>query len=187
MTCLLQGPTSTRKYLYGKIRVPRASQAAALDQLPEAVIASELGSRVGVQETRAVTTVRHRSLSRARPIVCLRARPTDSLLVILTSAFVGLGRKGLGLEGCAVTIRPRCNAVDIRHASRRGTICTCPRERMHRSTSTSRRSTQHPVHCGGLEFPIMGGKSGALHRARLTHLLFEKMVNRHYCVQHLSN
>lgn len=34
--------------------------------------------------------------------------------------------------------RPCCNAVDISHASRKGIyIYICPRDRVHRSTSTS--------------------------------------------------
>ena len=73
---------------------------------------------MGGAETRALAKARHTRLQGAGATACLRARPTASLRVIITEAFVGMGRWFMGMEEHVVVRCPCCDAVDIdtRHA-----------------------------------------------------------------------
>lgn len=64
---------------------------------------------------------RYWSPQRAGATACLRARPTESLLVIPAVEFAGIGRCFVGIEGHVAVMCPCCDAVDS--DSRLARIC----------------------------------------------------------------
>lgn len=75
-----------------------AAHTAYLDQLPETARPPGPDDRLGGRETKAFTKTRHRTLQGTGATACLRARPTDSLRVLSTAEFVGLGRRLVRIE-----------------------------------------------------------------------------------------
>ena len=102
-----------------------AAHTASLDRLPDTARPPGPGDPLKGCETKAFARARYRSLQGAGATACLRARPTDSLRVVLAAELVGMGRRFLGIEEYVAIRCPRpcCDAVDVETGHAR----ICPR------------------------------------------------------------
>ena len=95
-----------------------SSYTASLHQLPETVRPPGPGDPLGRGESMIFANARYRSLQSAGATARFRARPSDSLRVIPTAEFVGIGRRFFRIEE-HVAVRCLCwDAVGLGHPTR---------------------------------------------------------------------